>query len=239
MGGDFTVDLSLGYPVNQTVEMLFRLFLACVCGGFVGSERSKRMKPAGIRTHVLVCGAAALFMILSKYAFQDIGPNGNNSVDASRIASSILAGIGFLGAGAIFKDGSRVTGLTTATTLGCTTAIGMAFGAGMYLIGAAAAIVLIVFQYLLHRFTVGGNALYTYTLEMVFTADADPEECVTAFCDSCHAMHEEQDVSFNENGTITYRCLLRCRDHIPVQKWKEFCAEHKELLTFSKESYGG
>src|SRR3954467_2096959 len=112
---------TLGWP-----HILLRLGVAAVLGGAIGFERELRERGAGLRTHTVVSVGAALFTLVSAYAF--IGPR----VDPTRIAAQIVSGIGFLGAGAIIRQGLSVRGLTTAATLWLVAAIGMASGAGYY-----------------------------------------------------------------------------------------------------------
>ena len=99
----------------DNLEFLIRLLLAIMLGALVGLERSKRQKEAGIRTHCIIACSAAVFMILSKYAFLDISSvAGVREADPSRIAAQVVSGISFLGAGVIFKNGNTIRGLTTA-----------------------------------------------------------------------------------------------------------------------------
>ncbi len=135
-------------------ELLVRLLTACICGCIIGIERSFRQKEAGIRTHVILALGAALMMVVSKYGFNDIGLMDMNSLraDASRIASNIVTGISFLGAGVIFVRGGSIKGLTTAAGIWATAGIGMAIGAGMYTIGISCTALMIIIQLLLHKF---------------------------------------------------------------------------------------
>lgn len=132
-------------------EYMLRLAVACLCGACVGFERSRRFKDAGVRTHVMVTLGAALIMVVSKYGFQDIPALEMMKVDASRVASNVVTGVGFLGAGVIFFKGSTIKGLTTAAGLWTTAGIGLALGSGMYFIGIASAIIMIIAQFFLHR----------------------------------------------------------------------------------------
>ena len=134
---------------------IVRILLAGICGALIGFERKNRSKEAGIRTHFVVACGAALMMVVSKYAFFDLiqgGMFGDVEVrlDPSRVASTIASGIGFLGAGMIFVHKNTITGLTTAAGIWATSGVGMAIGAGMYVLGIGGAVIILVAQYLLH-----------------------------------------------------------------------------------------
>jgi putative Mg2+ transporter-C (MgtC) family protein len=120
---------SLGWDDN-----LARLSLAAALGAAIGFERELRDREAGLRTHLLVCLGSALFTIVSAYGFRDFLTSGDQVIraDPTRIAAQIVTGIGFLGAGAIIRQGLSVRGLTTAATLWVAAAIGIAAGAGYY-----------------------------------------------------------------------------------------------------------
>jgi putative Mg2+ transporter-C (MgtC) family protein len=122
-------------PVLAWWDLLARLGAAAALGAAIGIERELRDREAGLRTHVLVSVGSALFTIVSAYGFHDFLVNGGSIVraDPTRIAAQIVTGIGFLGAGAIIREGLSVRGLTTAATLWGVAAIGMAAGAGYYL----------------------------------------------------------------------------------------------------------
>src|SRR5206468_10009043 len=115
-------------------DALLRLAVAGGLGAVVGFERELRDREAGIRTHLLVSLGSALFTIVSAFGFHEFLTNGGSVVraDPTRIAAQIVTGIGFLGAGAIIREGLSVRGLTTAATLWVVAAIGMASGAGYY-----------------------------------------------------------------------------------------------------------
>jgi putative Mg2+ transporter-C (MgtC) family protein len=133
------VATTIGWP-----EVLLRLFVAAALGGAIGVERELRERQAGLRTHLVVCVGAALFTLVSAYGFQDVVSQSRVVVDPTRIAAQIVTGIGFLGAGAIIRQGLSVRGLTTAATLWLVAAIGMATGAGYWagaLIATAGALI--------------------------------------------------------------------------------------------------
>ena len=111
-------------------ELFLRLVLSCVLGGIIGYERQSRRKSAGLRTNVLVCLGACLIMVLSQAMYQQV--EGLTNADPARLAAQVVSGIGFLGAGAIMKEGLTVTGLTTAACLWVVAGVGLAVGGGFY-----------------------------------------------------------------------------------------------------------
>jgi len=120
--------------LNPWLEMILRFLLAAALGAGIGYQRERAGKAAGVRTHILVSSGAALFTLVSIYGF------GGAAVDISRVAAGVVVGIGFIGAGVILR-GQReeeVAGLTTAATIWITAAIGLAAGAGMYLVSVIA-----------------------------------------------------------------------------------------------------
>lgn len=135
----------------DTLEFLLRLALAAVCGGAVGLEREIRLKEAGVRTHLIVCFASCMMMIVSQYGFADVMGSPAVSIDPGRIAAGLVTAIGFLGAGTIFARSRGITGLTTAAGLWATVGIGMTTGAGMYVLSIFSTGFIVVVQAILHR----------------------------------------------------------------------------------------
>jgi putative Mg2+ transporter-C (MgtC) family protein len=142
------VSLAVVIPSLNWEETLLRIALAAVFGGAIGLEREFREREAGLRTHMLVAVGSALFTITSAYGFRDFLVNGGAVVraDPTRVAAQIVTGIGFLGAGAIIRQGLAVRGLTTAATLWVVAAIGLSCGSGYY---SAALITTLVAVFLL------------------------------------------------------------------------------------------
>ena len=124
--------------------ILLRLGLAVLFGVLIGLEREYKNKDAGATTHALVALAAALLVIISKEGFNHAADGMLLSTDGSRVAASIIPGIGFLGAGAIIVRGDRVSGLTTSAGILITASIGMGFGSGLYTVAATAAVLVFV-----------------------------------------------------------------------------------------------
>jgi len=130
--------------MSVTVTVILRILLAVALGAVIGYQREREGKPAGLRTHTLICLGASLFTVASLYGF-------GITSDPSRVAAGIVAGIGFLGAGAIMhREGGIVEGLTTAATIWAVAAIGLAAGAGLYVVSAVATAVILGVLYLPH-----------------------------------------------------------------------------------------
>ncbi|NHM26250.1 MgtC/SapB family protein [Desulfofundulus sp. TPOSR] len=122
-------------------EMIARLLLAFLVGFFIGLEREIRHKPAGVRTHALVCLGSALFTLISSYGFMSLlGTTPYQPGDPARIAAQIVTGVGFIGGGIIFKDRDHIRGLTTAASIWLTAGLGTGIGAGLYVPSLVAAV---------------------------------------------------------------------------------------------------
>ena len=124
-------------------ETLLRLLAAAALGSLIGFERERLLWAAGIRTHMLVCVGACLFMIVSTYGFGGSLVNSNVVLDPSRVAAQVVSGIGFLGAGAILARGEVVRGLTTAASIWTVAAIGLSVGGGLYFAAVVSTVVII------------------------------------------------------------------------------------------------
>ena len=172
------------YISHDLLVYALRIAIACVLGGAIGFERTKRLKEAGIRTHCIIASAAALMMILSKYGFADLEKisgsfyAGTRGADPSRIASQIVSGISFLGVGVIFRNGNSVKGLTTAAGIWATAAVGMSIGSGMYLLGLVETLLIVIIQLVFHRFNIGNDA---YSESEVRIVAEDTEDFQTTF----------------------------------------------------------
>jgi putative Mg2+ transporter-C (MgtC) family protein len=122
------------------LDIIARLVLACMLGGIIGFEREHGNRPAGFRTHILVCVGSALVMVTSEFVFNMFSDR--TSLDPARLGAQVISGIGFLGAGTIVREGFNVKGLTTAASLWAVACVGLAVGIGFYE-GAVIATILI------------------------------------------------------------------------------------------------
>lgn len=131
------------------LSIAVRLVLAALLGGIIGFERENLKRPAGFRTHILVCVGSALAMITSEFIFRSY--SGSVNIDPARLGAQVISGIGFLGAGTIIRDGVNVRGLTTAASLWAVACVGIAAGIGFYEGAAAAAMIIYITLILLKR----------------------------------------------------------------------------------------
>ena len=213
--------------IYDNLEFLIRLIIATGAGGLIGLERSRRFKEAGVRTHCIVALSAALFMILSKYAFIDVAELSLNKTDNARIAAQVVSGISFLGAGIIFKQGkSGVKGLTTAAGIWATAAVGLAIGSGLYFVGVSATVIILVIQFALHRHPVGSNLQYEYDVVVCMADQPELHEALDRFFNEKHCAIENTSVKKKkEEGEVEISLFIR--SYLPFQ--------HKDVVEFMKE----
>lgn len=196
--------------IMMTWDFFFRLLVAGALGAAIGVDREYRAKEAGFRTHFLVALGSALFMLVSKYGFEDLLGKEGIGLDPSRIASQVVTGIGFLGAGTIIIQKLFVRGLTTAAGVWVTAAIGLAVGAGQYWLGVSAtALTLIGLEglgYIFRKFS-------QRTINLTFTVpDARALQLVMDEIERKHHTIAFFSTDINEqNGGKSFRVTLAVR----------------------------
>ncbi len=121
------------------LDSIIKILIAVLVGGFIGLERESASRPAGLRTHILVCVASALVMDMNLLIAQS-----NIYADPMRLGAQVISGMGFLGAGTIIKEGPNVRGLTTAAGLWSVACLGLVIGSGQYLLAAFAALIMLI-----------------------------------------------------------------------------------------------
>ena len=187
--------------------LLLRIAAAAVMGGLIGIEREFRAKEAGFRTHFLVALGAAVFMILSAHGFGDILFSENTRLDVSRIAAQVVSGIGFIGAGTIIFQRHAVHGLTTAAGLWVTAAIGMAAGAGLYVIAAFTTFLVLLGLEVLHALLPQIN---NRTIITTFTAnDRSVVDQLLQQLKTDRVIVSSFSSSTNEDGRITVKIDMK------------------------------
>jgi putative Mg2+ transporter-C (MgtC) family protein len=189
-------------------DVALRLGLAVLLGGLIGLEREVSDQPAGLRTHITVALGAALFGVISVHGFDAyvrVRADTNYQIDVTRVASQVVVGVGFLGAGAIMKDGASIRGLTTAASLWVTSAVGLAVGVGSLVAGSMTTLALIVALVGLRgpRRWARARLGATRTLALVrLQAGAEPADVVSALRDLRGVEVRNLSVRHREDGDV-------------------------------------
>ena len=226
--------------LSTTWELLLRILVAGCCGALIGLERGIRQKEAGIRTHSIVALGAALLMIISKYAFGDMGVGdefffGTKGADPTRVASQAITAIAFLGAGVIYRHGNVVKGLTTAAGVWATAAIGLAIGAGLYTIGVSAAVLVLLINICLHKWLVRLESLATtvFTVTMNDTPEVMDRLRVQL---ADHKMQvQRMDVKRKGDGMIRANIVVRIPKNTALNDLLLFLNENEDVKEFAVE----
>ena len=234
----FYAPIHNGFTMMQWAELLLRIVVAALCGWLVGVERTRRFKDAGVRTHSMVACAAALLMIISKYGFADLEAAdgtffaGVRGADPSRIASQIVSGISFLGAGIIYRDRKFTTrGLTTAAGIWAIAGIGMAIGSGLYVIGLFSTALIIFMQVMMHRFSIGADSYSAAGLDVVFSRDSDADEELYHRLEKWGAIVTETQIEKQPDGSMVYHLNLKLKSEIKGAMLNDFVNAHSEVVS--------
>ena len=228
----FQIDLGVFSNIDWFTQLNFclRILASARCGCLIGYERSRRLKGAGVRTHMIIALSATLMMLKSKYGFFDMHALGINA-DASRIAAQIVTGIPFLGAGVIYvrQNQSSVQGLTTAAGILATCGIGMAWGAGLYIIAIFATVLLMLLQFILHRILTGYDSTFTGEAIVVASSDFDAEKLVHEVFDEFSVSIQKCRVKRLESGLLEYRIHFKTMHDITAAIIAKALQEHPEF----------
>lgn len=239
MAGTLVAYMNSQVSIVQNIDFFIRVVTAGICGGVIGIERTRRFKDAGIRTHIIVCCASALMMMVSKYGFVDMvsvlgsAYDGTKGADPSRIASQVVNGISFLGAGVIFKHGSTVRGLTTAAGLWATAGVGLAIGAGMYPLGLFATFFMILVQILMHKFVLGADSMANSHLQFTVRGEPNMQEVLENYIASHKMQIAYTKIDYLEDGFVSYDLILRLPREVSVMELSQFFRSQGELRNIS------
>lgn len=222
-------------PFAQMVGFSIRILVAGICGAWIGFERSRRFKEAGVRTHVVVACTAALLMIVSKYGFADLSSAegafyGTRGADSARIAAQVVSGVSFLGAGIIFKNGTSIKGLTTAAGVWATAGIGLAIGCGMYYLGLFLTAVLLLFQFFMHKHTIGTDFVTT-EISITVEESADFQHILKEQLKKWNAQIAESNIK-KKNDMVKYQLLLKVPKNIEFDDILDFIDENSVVKNF-------
>jgi putative Mg2+ transporter-C (MgtC) family protein len=218
------------------LEMGFRMAAALVAGGLIGLERSHRGRPAGFRTHALVCLSSTLLMLVTAYESHWFPRDSAARViiDPTRMAQGIMTGIGFVGAGAIIKEGFSVRGLTTAASIWITAAIGILTGVGFYF-AALVGTVLTLGTLSTFRWIEARLPTETYSLFMVrFAREAAMAEPALRSLVQAHgfSLHNLSYRLHGDAGQLEYRMVLRTMDAGNARSLAEKLKDDPAVLDF-------
>jgi putative Mg2+ transporter-C (MgtC) family protein len=224
----------LPHPGSR-LEILLHLVAALVAGGAIGMERSFHGRPAGFRTHALVCLASSLLMLLTLYQASWFPGGDTVRIDPTRMAQGIMTGIGFLGAGVIFKEGLTVRGLTTAASIWITAAIGVLIGSGLYFPAAAGTVltlgVLSAFRWIENRLPSHKFAQH----RIRFPRDAVmPEDALRALLAAEGFSISAMMYRLTDDGaTFEYRMTIRAVDDAAFSRLAHALASNAQVKEFS------
>ena len=233
-----SVYLNSQFSLMQNLDFVIRILVACLCGFVLGVERSRRFKEAGVRTHMMVCAGAALIMIVSKYGFADLTSaskemyNGTRGADPARLAAQVVSGVGFLGAGMIFKNGGSVTGLTTAAGIWAAAGIGLAIGSGMYVVGILVTVAIASIQMLMHIVTVGADAYKHCNIDILVESLFNFDEKFRDLMKQYGATLVEFRITREVNG-IRYNATLKSKKAITSDDVSAVLAGNAEVIEIS------
>jgi len=186
-------------------EMIFRLILGAILGGTVGYERQVNGRPAGFRTHILVCVASVLLMNSSGYYHSlGVAEPAFLRADPGRIAAGAITGVGFIGAGVVLKTGASIQGLTTAACIWIVSAIGLAIGQGLYLAGLVSTAITMFTLVLLRRVEARLPKLYSRTLTIVSGSSVSEESIVAVLTKYKVRISNTEYEQCSASGTMTY-----------------------------------
>ena len=195
---------------NFNPEWILRILCAVLIGSLIGYERYSQSKEAGVRTHAVVALASCLMMIISQNGFSEA-----DKYDAARIAAQAVSGMGFLGAGMIFVKQGSIQGLSTAAGMWATCAIGLAIGAGMYIIGLFSSVVVYFIQKSLPRFFPFISPRSILKLMIVVDPNSNLEKLNDKLVEIGYS-HSENIINSNENGEIVVRTEISTHKNFSI-----------------------
>jgi putative Mg2+ transporter-C (MgtC) family protein len=221
---------------QEYLEIVFRIAAALVAGGLIGLERSHRGRPAGFRTHALVCLASSLLMLVTVYESHWMPKTAaaNVVLDPTRMAQGIMTGIGFVGAGAIIKEGFTVRGLTTAASIWVTAAIGILTGIGFYFAAVVGTVLVLAtlstFRWIEARLPTESYAIFTVRFKReAALSEAVLRELVESTGFSLHNLSYRLH---GEAGQFEYRMVLRTVDTGNARLLSERLSAEPSVLEF-------
>lgn len=194
-------------------ELTLRLLAACILGGIIGYEREQMPRPAGFRTHILVCVGSALVMITSEFIY---GKYSGQGIDPARLGAQVISGIGFLGAGTIIREGFSVKGLTTAASLWAVSCVGLAVGSGFYEAAVAATILIFLTLMVLKKMEDSFSGRNSYRMLNIQSANIPGQSAlIDKLCEDAKVQIKKMDLTNDESARSV---LFKLNIWIPSRK---------------------
>ena len=213
----------------QILELVFCMLLALIFGFAIGFERKMRFKEAGIRTHTIVCLGSCIYMLISIYAFPLVG----EKADAARVAAQIVPGIGFIGAGIIFYRKKVVHGLTTAAGIWVTAAVGMATGAGWYVLSLIATVFIILIQCIMHTRLKFFHSHHFVQVNVVFKDnDGTESEKIREF----FGVERFKEISVKKDGeNVIYSVIISTDKEVTAEQIHTALKESESIISINRQ----
>jgi putative Mg2+ transporter-C (MgtC) family protein len=202
-------------------EVLFRLFISVLLGGMVGLERRYHDKPAGFMTNTLICVGSTVFALCSIYSSSIYGG------DPARIAAQVVAGVGFLGAGSILREGNKISGLTTAASIWLVAAVGLAIGFGNFVLASAATLSVLMLQFIVRAVM---DAFDHVRLYESITIKCEPDWSVVEKINATITRHKAEILKeeiFKDEGLFIIKLVVN-------MSAKTFSSTFRELLALKE-----
>jgi putative Mg2+ transporter-C (MgtC) family protein len=218
----------------EHVEMMWRLLAALVAGACIGYERSFHGRPAGLRTHVLVCLASSVLMLVTVYEDFWVRTPGESRLDPTRMAQGIMTGIGFLGAGVIVKEGNNVRGLTTAASIWITAGIGVLAGVGLYVPLVASVLLVLLVLSVFRRVETHVPTLAYFHLKYSREGDLS-EEALNELLKSLGFSQAHFSYRLDGQGAerlLRHSMTLQTRDRTAASRLAKYLEGNKTVLEF-------
>ncbi|MBQ8427255.1 MAG: MgtC/SapB family protein [Clostridia bacterium] len=210
---------------DLVLTISIRLLLALVLGFAIGFERKMRFKEAGIRTHTIVCLGSCLYMLISIYAFKE--------ADSARVAAQIVSGIGFIGAGMIFYHKEVVHGLTTAAGIWATAAMGMAVGAGWYIVSIIATALIILIQCIMH---LNFKVFHSRKFVKINIVYKDEDGSVAEKIKKLFAVERFSKISAKKDGEeIVYSIIISTSYIISADEIREMMNDTPSIISIARQ----
>lgn len=229
--------LSSYFSVTQYLEFFLRILLAGIVGIIIGNERSRRFRGVGIYTHIIVCCAAALIMMVSKYGFADLTNAsgvtfpGTRGSDSARIAAQAISGISFLCAGVIFKQGNNVKGLTTAAGIWLTLALGLTIGAGFYVLAGLELLVLLIMKLIFRGLKLGYDSYLSYQMNFTVSDDKAFDKLIDQQFKNWKVVKiSSKDYTWNTDGTTRFDLTIHCKEEVTFNSFSDFLKANKNVI---------